>query len=152
PPIPVSPAGTAGGLNLSAHSSRTERAGASFSLFDTGFSVDYTRLHLPRHELRIAGASISRSLFDRGSVWAHAYSDFGDKDDYGVFVGLSLSLGRTVSASSSYARNDRNSTLSTRVWRDPDGSAGSWGWALSNTEPLRGDARSHHSATVRRLA
>src|SRR5690606_15453533 len=36
PPIPVSPAGTAGGLNLSAHSSRTERAGASFSLFDTG--------------------------------------------------------------------------------------------------------------------
>lgn len=152
PDYPVPTVGTAGGLHLQAYSRKSERFGVSFSLFETGFNFDYTRLRLPRHELRIAGASVSRTLFDRVSVWANAYRDFGDRDDYGVFVGLSLPLGRNVSASSSYARNDRNSTIATRVWRDPDGTEGSWGWSLNDTEILRGEAKSFRSATVRYLA
>ncbi len=152
PVTPVPPTGTAGGPQLLAFSRKTERAGASFSLWETGISFDYTRLRLPREELKIASASISRSLFDRVSVWAHAYRDFGDEDDYGVFVGLSLPLGRNIAASSSYSRNRRNSIISTRVWRDPDGSEGSWGWILDDSETLRGNAKTHRAATVRYLA
>jgi outer membrane usher protein len=152
PVTPVPPGGTAGGPHLLAFSSKTDRVGASFSLFDTGFSFNYTRLRLPKHQLKILGASVSRSLFDRVSVWAHGYRDFGDEDDYGVFVGLSVPLGTNVSASSSYGRSNHNSTLAARVWRDPDGSEGSWGWTLDASETLRGNSDNHRGATVRYLA
>lgn len=153
-PVLVAPPG---GLlthpNLLAFSSKTERIGASFGLLDTQFSLGYTRLRLPSNELKVASASVSRSLFDRVSVWANGYKDFGDADSYGVFVGFTVTFRKGVGVSSSFARNERSDTLYTRAWRDPDGSEGSWGWRLSDTEPLRGSAgEGYRSATVRYLA
>jgi outer membrane usher protein len=149
--IPVPPVGPAGSPLLLAYSSRTERAGANFSLLDTGISFNYTRLRLPQQEARIAGASVYRTLFGTVSAWANAYRDFGDQDEYGVFVGFSVLLGNRVMSSADYAKTDRVSAVNARVWRDPDGSDGSWGWTLTASEPLRGDLPSRQSATVRYL-
>jgi outer membrane usher protein len=102
--------------------------------------------------VRIAGASVYRTLFGNVSVWANGYKDFGDRDDYGVYVGFSVPLGRNVSASGAYERNDRSTMVSARAWHDPDGTEGSWGWTVSTSEPIRGDTSPFRSATVRYLA
>jgi outer membrane usher protein len=150
--IPVPPAGPAGSPLLLAYSSKTDRAGASFSLFDTGVTLSYTRLRLPQQDAKIAGASVYRTLFGSISAWANGFRDFGDQDEYGVFVGFSLLLGNRVMASSDYAKSERASSVSARVWRDPDGTDGSWGWTLTANHPLSGELPSRQSAMVRYLA
>lgn len=147
--VVVPPRSTAGDPIMLAFSSRTERAGASFTVLDAGINLTYTRLHLPSQKVKIAGASIYRTLFGSVSAWANGYKDFGDRGDYGVYVGFSVPLGRGVSASGTYERNDRNTMVSARAWRDPDGTPGSWGWSVSTSEPIRGDASAFRSATVR---
>lgn len=141
--------GTAGDPVMLAFSSKTERAGASFTVLDTGINLNYTRLRLPEQKVKIAGASLYRTLFGSVSAWANAYKDFGDRGDYGVYVGVSIPLGGGVSAQTSYERNDRSAGVAARVWRDPDGTEGSWGWNLSATEPVSGDLSPFRSATVR---
>jgi outer membrane usher protein len=150
--VVVSPRASAGDPVMLAFSSKTDRAGASFSLFETSFNFNYTRLRLPQQEVRIAGASVYRTLFGKVSAWANGYKDFGDRGDYGIYVGFSVPLGRAVSASGTYERNDRSTMLSARAWRDPDGTEGSWGWTVSTSEPIRGDTSPFRSATVRYLA
>ncbi|KRA83626.1 fimbria/pilus outer membrane usher protein [Altererythrobacter sp. Root672] len=149
PDIPVPSGGSAGSPLLVAFSSKVDRAGASFSLFDTGVSLNYTRLRLSNDDAKIASASLSRTLFGRVSIWANGFKDLGERDDYGAFVGLSLALGKRITASSSYSKTNHSELVSARVWRDPEGTVGSWGWSLAATEPLGGDLQSHRSATVR---
>jgi outer membrane usher protein len=72
------------------YSSASERAGLSFSVFDTGVGLTYARLRLPRLEGRLAGISLNRTLFDTVSVWVNAYRDFGDRADYGVHAGVTV--------------------------------------------------------------
>lgn len=151
--IAAPPGGLITHPNLLAFSSKTERVGASFSLLDTQLSFGFTRLRLPQTELKIASAAISRSLFGRVSVWANGYKDFGQRNSYGLFVGFNVAFRDRMGISSSFARNERSDTIYTRAWRDPDGSEGSWGWRLTDTQPLRGaTGEGNRSATVRYLA
>jgi len=150
--IPIPPVGPAGSPLLLAYSSATERAGATFSVFDTGVSFNYTRLHLPDQEAKIAGASLYRTLFGKVSAWVNGYRDFGDQDEYGVFAGITVLLGDRIMASSDYSKTDRSSQVSARVWRDPEETVGAWGWSLAASEPISGDLQARQSATVRYLA
>ena len=134
---------------LLAFSSKTERAGASFDLFDTGVGLAYTRLRLPRQDVRIASASLNRTLFGRVSAWLNAYRDLGDRADYGVFAGINLPLGKGIYASGSGGKTNRNTTVSARVSRDPGPTEGSWGWSVTASESLNDSRNSHRSANVR---
>ena len=147
--VVVPPRGTAGDPVMLAFSSKTDRAGASFTVLDTGVNLTYTRLRLPQQHVKIVGASLYRTFFGNLSAWANGYKDFGDRDDYGIYVGFSVPLGRGISASGAYERNDRSEQVSARAWRDPDGTPGSWGWTVSATEPISGDVPGFRSATVR---
>ena len=150
--IPVPPVGTAGDPLLLAFSSKTHRAGANFTVLDTGVSFNYTRVRLPQQDVQILGGSLYRTLFGSVSAWANGYKDFGDRGDYGVYVGFSVPLGRGISTSSAYEKNNRHSAVSLRAWRDPDGRDGSWGWTVTADEPIGGDIQAHRSATARYLA
>ncbi|HEU4649897.1 MAG TPA: fimbria/pilus outer membrane usher protein [Croceibacterium sp.] len=147
--VVVSPRTGAGDPVMLAYSSKTDRAGASFTVLDTGVNLTYTRIRLPQQHVRIAGASLYRTLFGEVSAWANGYKDFGDRRDYGIYVGISVPLGRGVSAQGSFEKTNRNTQVTARAWRDPDGTPGSWGWNLSATEPVDGDADPFRSATVR---
>jgi outer membrane usher protein len=150
--FPVPSSGSAGDPLTLAFASETDRAGASFTVLDTGISLNYTRLRLPGEHLRIASASVYRTLFGRVSAWANGFKEYGDRDDYGVYVGFSLLLGKGINASANYSRSNEDAAVSARVWHDPEETEGAWGWSLNATEPVSGDTASFRSASVRYLA
>lgn len=147
-PRPV-PVGTEPALQ--SFSTKTDRAGASFSLFDTGFALNYTRMKLPQQDLKLISGSFSRTLFGRLSAWGNAYKDVGDRSDYGVFFGFSLSFQNRVSATTSFSKTQSGSMLTMRANRATDGTPGSWGWTVSDSEILSGRGTGYRAATVRYL-
>jgi outer membrane usher protein len=145
------PGGRPGEPILEAYSRKTERAGASFSLGSVGVNLGYTRLRLPSQNLRITSASLHRTLFGRLSIWANGYSNHGDRDDFGLFLGFNLALRGGTSLSSSLASRQGGATLSTRLTHDPGLQEGAVSWSLASNDPLSGDEPTARAADIRYL-
>ena len=105
----------------------------------------------------IVNVSYSRPIFNNGSLFLMAFADISDKKNLGVFVGLSMSLGRSASnrekivASTeiSSTRSGTNVTVSAAKTIQPI--PGSYGWQLRDSEgstPYRSAAASYRSSVA----
>lgn len=133
---------------LLAFSQKTDRAGVNFTLFDTGMSFDYTRVKLPGNHVRLAAASVTRSLFGRLSVWANAYRDFDLRHDFGLYVGLNFTFGKGIGLTSSVSRARDATTMTTRLSKTPQFAEDSLGWNVTDSEALSGPNSSYRAASV----
>ncbi len=137
---------------LLSFSRRVERLGANFTVRRTGVNLNYTHARLGEDELRIASASLFRPLFGRSSAWLNGYKDFGRRGDWGIFAGLTITLGRNISASASIADTQRGATLQTRAWRTPGLERGSIGWTVVSNQALSGPRNTYRAANLTYLA
>lgn len=133
---------------LLAFSEKRERAGVNFSLLNTGVSFDYTRARLPGQDVKLASVSLSRSLFGV-SLWARGFKDLGDRKDYGIFAGFSLSFANGVSGSGSVAASRAGTVLTARASRTPRGFDDRFGWSVINAESISGRGDSYRAVSVR---
>jgi outer membrane usher protein len=90
----------------------------------------------------ILGLSYSRRVFGNASFYAMAYRDFGDQRALGVFCGLTLPLGQSISASTGVTGGSSGIGTGVDVIKSQPLEPGTSGWRLSDRE----------GATVDRLA
>lgn len=133
---------------LLSFSRRVERLGANFTVRRTGVNLNYAHARLGQDELRIASASLFRPVFEQASAWINGYKDFGKRGDWGIFAGITFTLGRNVSASASVAQTQGGATLQTRAWRTPGLERGSLGWTVVNNQALSGRRETYRAANL----
>jgi outer membrane usher protein len=83
---------------------------------------------------KILAASWSSQLPYNMSVFATAFSDFGDRKNNGFLVGLSAPLGDTITASTSVSGGKSGTQVTADVVKPLDVKPGSLGWRLHDTE------------------
>jgi outer membrane usher protein len=83
---------------------------------------------------RIASLGISRILPNGASTFANAYVDTANRNDAGLFAGVSIVLGDSTSATASADLRRNGSSFSTDVTRSAGPDPGSYGWRLFDSE------------------
>ncbi|MEN5278965.1 fimbria/pilus outer membrane usher protein [Brucella sp. TWI432] len=131
---------------VSARARSIDTIGVSLPLvFDPSFiNINFSRVRGAGKEddASLLDLSWSRNFFKKISFFATGYTDLYKKNNYGIFAGLSVSLGDNMAASIN-ADNDGISTSltkSARFGEDPVS------WSLRDRERFRGE--SSRSATV----
>lgn len=110
---------------------------------------------------RIATLTYSRPLFVDANFYATAFHDFADAKATGVFVGITMPLGKTRAAplvgqnavaSTNYQSSQQGHAITTDVVSSSDNTVGSWGWRIRDSEgttPYREAGISHRTAIAR---
>ncbi|WP_246658719.1 fimbria/pilus outer membrane usher protein [Mesorhizobium sp. J18] len=102
------------------------------------FNVSYTQFETVQGDRsRILGFSYSRPIGSRASFFATAYKDFEEDDSFGVFAGLSMTLGGDVHASVGTSSDSEGTTVTTDLIKSGGNEIGSVGWRLRDTEGAR---------------
>ncbi len=82
----------------------------------------------------IGSGSLAKSFGNNLSLYASGFLDVGN-DGYGIFAGLSYTLGHSLSASSSASLSEESVTAVASLSRSRSGTApGSYGWRISKGE------------------
>jgi len=126
--------------------------------FPLGF--DPARLTLSYTDLRedsgaqyqIFGASYSRPIFRHASLYATAFTDFGDRKNSGFLVGLSVSFADAVSASASVTKGPAGTAGGIDVVKAQPLETGSYGWRVRDSEgaaPDRAASASYRASFAR---
>ncbi len=68
----------------------------------------------------ILSGSYSQTLFEDITVFGTAYGDFGDEEEFGVYVGASFPLGKEMTASASGSFTDKGTSATAEVSRSFD--------------------------------
>ncbi|MEW6644163.1 MAG: fimbria/pilus outer membrane usher protein [Pseudomonadota bacterium] len=82
----------------------------------------------------ILGLSYSRPLPGNASMFMTAFKDFEDKRSFGVFGGITVSLGDGITASSSASRAANGTSGGVDVVKSQSVEPGSWGWRVRDYE------------------
>ena len=100
----------------------------------SSLSTSFVNLvHASGTKSKIASVSWSRPLSDNTSVFATAFSDFGDQRNTGVFAGLSMRFG-DVSTMSSVSTNNGSINGSFEAVKPLQEKPDSYGWRIRDTE------------------
>jgi outer membrane usher protein len=83
---------------------------------------------------RIASVSLSRSLFESGTIFANAFVDLQDRSRTGVFVGYSRPIGKSISANTSAGHDKNGWSLATQAVQAMGTEVGAYGWRVSDQE------------------
>lgn len=75
-------------------------------------------------------ASISRSIGENGNMFVSAYTDLERKRSFGVFAGLSWTLGDNKSISTSVSANEKATGVTTELMKSEQAEVGGTGWRL----------------------
>jgi outer membrane usher protein len=110
--------------------------------FDTLSNLNWSFIHLKPATgptSKIVSASWSRPFVANSHLFVTAFSDFGEKRNYGVFAGLSIQLGQWGSASTSVVNGrdgtGRDGTSVTTDYTKPlTQDIGSYGWRVRDSE------------------
>ncbi len=109
------------------------------------FNVSYTQLETAEgDQSRILGLSYTRPVGSGASLFATAYTDFENDDSFGVFAGLSMTLGRDVHASVGTSFDAEGTTVTTELIKSGGDEVGSLGWRIRDAE----DARTNRLASI----
>jgi len=82
----------------------------------------------------ILTGSYSQTFKNKMSFYVSGFSDFGDSGEYGVFTGISMPLGETVSATAGGTVTRDGWTAVAEASRTFEESPGSYGWRVSHSE------------------
>lgn len=117
-----------------AQANTVDRAGISFSPFArTSVNLSYNHIKYPNEDVRTANLSISRSLSQRISLFANAYSDLSHSGQHGFYLTLNIALDGNINASTSINRDSGRTSYNQRVSGITGQRQGEVGWGLSNT-------------------
>jgi len=103
---------------------------------------------------RIIGLSYSRPFFHNSTVFASAFSDFENKDSFGIFAGISLPLGRNISSSMGVESGPKGVGFAGDVSKSEQQEVGSYGWHVHDAEtpfadnPVSGGLPTDRSAAL----
>ena len=111
----------------------------SFRELESGIGVNFIhQLDNEGNRSLIVSGSYSQNFSHDITGFVSAFSDFGDTREYGAFVGISMPLGETISASTGANATRDGWTAVAEAARQNDGLPGSHGWRVSHGE---GDQR-----------
>lgn len=119
--------------------------------FDTKSSVSTSFVHMldaAGNLSQIVSASYSRALPRNASLYATVFQDFGTNRNTGLFVGLTIPLSESVSASSGASRGQNGTSINTDVVKPLGPQPGSYGWRVRDSEgasPYREASASYRS-------
>jgi outer membrane usher protein len=105
--------------------------------FDTKASLSASFIHLRDtigNNSNILTASWSRALPNNATVYATAFTDIGGQRNSGIFVGLSVPIGGSASASVSVSSGRGGTTVNADAVQPLDLKPGSVGWILRDSE------------------
>lgn len=134
---------------LSASATSIDSLGISFPLrFDpSSLSINFTRIRGTNKDdnANLLNVSWSRTVFKNISVYATGYTDLNKRNNYGIFVGLSVPIGKDMTASAGATKNGVDTVLTKSA--HPGESALSW--SLGDRERLNGTGSRSASASYR---
>lgn len=142
---------------VSVRSRQVDRLGFSFPLgFDpSSLSLGLSRIRGAGHDSdsTLVTASWSRTLFDKLSLYVTGYGDLDRSGDFGVYAGLSMPLGKDMTASSSLSHSGGRSSVDTSLSKSSGSEEGAVGWTIRDRESGKGNgARSVNANYRTRLA
>jgi outer membrane usher protein len=85
---------------------------------------------------RIASVGVSHNFKHGLSAFGTAFTDFAQKQDYGVVAGISYTFGGDVTASAQSTLQGRSFAQSTQAMKSAGQEAGDYGWSASDQEGL----------------
>lgn len=110
----------------------------------SSLNLSYTHIRDAEGESsQIVGLSYRQRVFKRASVFATAFRDFDDRRRFGVFAGVSIPLGDTVSASTGLESGPDGTSLVADVVKSERLENGSYGWRVRAS---RGDVENRSGA------
>lgn len=124
------------GINTAAPPRALDQVSISAPLtFDPStLNVSYTQVETVEEDRsQILGLSLNRPI-GRASIFATAFTDLEDRDSFGVFVGLSIPLGRDIYASTGVSSDSDGTSVTTDLVKPERSEVGSVGWRLRDTE------------------
>jgi outer membrane usher protein len=105
--------------------------------FDTKASISASFLHIvdaAGTTSKIVTTSWTRAISDNASIFTTAFTDFGDRRNTGIYVGLSVRLFDSVSASTGVSSGHAGTTATVDAVKPLGPSAGSYGWRVRDSE------------------
>ena len=124
------------------------------TIIDTSF-VNVAYLHVVPEDTTIkpsqlVSLSYTRPLFHNATIFATTFKDINDSRSAGLYVGVSMTLGKGISASASLAHNKKGDTYSADLAKPLGEENGAIGWSLHEGEGP--DAYRYGSASLRTSA
>lgn len=111
----------------------------------SSLSANYVRqLDAAGNRAEILSAAYSRPMPLGGSLYANAFHDFAGSGNTGVYFGLSMPLGVTISASTGVATGGGRTIVATDIAKPIGPDIGSFGWRLRDAE----GAAPYHEASL----
>jgi outer membrane usher protein len=119
----------------------------------SSFSVSFLHLELAEGTRSdILNLSYSRPLANGASLFVNAFTDLRDRKSMGVFAGLSIPLGREISASVGVTRTREGTNVIGEASKPLTQEVGSYGWRVRDSEgatPYRAAEGSYRAPAVR---
>jgi len=101
----------------------------------SSLTVSFTRMRdALDNRYEILGLSYSRPLPGNASLFVTGFKDFKDTRSYGVFGGITVSLGDGITASSSVSKAANGTSGGVDVVKSQSVEPGSWGWRVRDYE------------------
>ncbi len=122
----------------------------SFPLFDfSSFSIACLRQESENGKVsELINVSYSRPLPYGASFYVTAFADLRDKNTSGIFVGLSMPLGKDISAAAGVSRTRDGMNYSVEAMKMASAEPGSYGWRVRDSEgtnPYRAASATYRS-------
>lgn len=132
---PQAPIGLAAAIG-SQRAKALDTISISFPLFDfSSFSIACLRQELENGKIsELLNVSYSRPLPHGASFYVTAFADLRDRNTSGIFVGLSVPLGKDVNAAAGVTRTRDGMNYSVEAMKMIAPEPGSYGWRVRNTE------------------
>ncbi len=113
-----------------------DTASISFPLFDfSSFSIACLRQELEDGKVsELLNVSYSRPLAYGASLYVTAFADLRDKNTSGIFVGLSMQLGKDINAAAGVTRTRDGMNYSVEAMKMIAPEPGSYGWRVRDVE------------------
>ncbi len=98
---------------------------------DTNLNFSYAQIETADFDKsRILGMTATRPFGEKGNMFMSAYTDLARKDSFGVFAGLSWSLGNNTTASTSLSSDETGATATAEIMKSEQAEIGSTGWRV----------------------
>ncbi|MHC5308362.1 fimbria/pilus outer membrane usher protein [Bartonella sp. LJL80] len=126
--------------------------GVPLKIDPTTLNFSFTQTeYADAQKAKLLSFSASRSFGERTQAYITGYKDMEDRGRFGVFAGLSISLGSRIQMSTGISSDDNGTSYQTELRKSETREIGSTGWRLRDVEGSRSQ-RSAYGSYRSRLA
>ena len=122
--------------SLAAPPKAIDRFTAGLRLPDlSSLNLSFVHMQQASNQLsNILSVAWSRSAFLQSQVFVTAFADVSNRQNYGLFAGISIPLGDTATVSTGVTSSRSGTSLTTDASRPLDAEPGSYGWRVRDSE------------------